>query len=176
LHKEKVLKLYSNYANLFEAIGPLHLSEIIDENSFVLSLDRKFAINIENTLRVMEDLWSYAIEAIAELGVEATLIFCQDVSKCVVDLIARIAHVVAERDSSNEAAEEIPPVLPHMLVKLRGGNFSQVLRIQRNRLLKKWSQVEINDIELEFQGLNMAYQNEEALKNVLDRCDHYTTF
>ena len=83
---------------------------------------------------------------------------------------------VVERDSSNEAAEEIPPVLPHLLVKLRGREFSRVLRIQRNRLLKTWSQVEINDIELEFQGLKMAYQNEEALKNVLDGCDHTTGF
>jgi dimeric dUTPase (all-alpha-NTP-PPase superfamily) len=53
--REGLLKLYSNYANLFEAIGPLHLNEIIDENSYVLSTDRKFAINVENTLRVMED-------------------------------------------------------------------------------------------------------------------------
>lgn len=175
--REGLSKLYSNYANLFEAIGPLHLNEIIDENSNVLSTDRKFAINVENILQVMEDLGSYAMEAIAELGVEATHIFCQDVSKCVVNLIARIADVVAERDSSNEsAADEIPPVLPHLLVKLRGRDFSQVLRIQRNRLLKTWSQVEINDIELEFQGLKMAYQNEEALKNVLNGCDHTTGF
>jgi hypothetical protein len=37
-------------------------------------------------------------------------VVCYGVSKCVLELIARIADVVAGLDSSKEAAEEITPV------------------------------------------------------------------
>ena len=70
----------------------------------------------------------------------------QIVSKCVVNLIAGIARVVTEQDSMNEAANEIPPILQHMLLKLCGKNFAKVLRKQKECLLRRWTDIEINAI------------------------------
>ena len=100
----------------------------------------------------------------------------QNVSKCVVNLIAGIARVVAEQDSMNEAANEIPPILPHMLLKLCGKDFVEVLRKQEERLLKRWTECEIDAIEWEFQKLKLAYQNKGPLKYALDNCDYKTSF
>ena len=44
----------------------------------------------------------------------------KDIAVCTVNLISGVDSVVAERDSSNEAALEMPPVIPHQLVSLRG--------------------------------------------------------
>ena len=76
----------------------------------------------------------------------------------------------------NEAANEIPPILPHLLLKLRGKDFAEVLQKQKERLLKRWTEVEIDAIEREFQELKLAYQNEGPLKDALDNCDYKTSF
>ncbi len=42
--------MYSNYANVFEEDGPLSLDEVINENTHVVSTDKKFAISVVNTI------------------------------------------------------------------------------------------------------------------------------
>ena len=44
--------------------------------------------------------------------------------------------MVAEQDSINEAANEILPIFPHMLLKLHGKDFAEVLQKQKEHLLK----------------------------------------
>ena len=66
---------------------------------------------------------------------------------------------VAEEDSMNAAANEIPQILPHMLRKLHGKDFAEVLQKQKECLLKRWTEVEIDAIEWEFQELKLAYQD-----------------
>ena len=84
--------------------------------------------------------------------------------------------MVAEQDSMNEAANEIPAILPHMLLKLCGKDFAEVLQKQKERLLKRWTEVEIDAIEREFQELKLAYQNKGPLKDASDNCDYKTSF
>ena len=84
--------------------------------------------------------------------------------------------MVAERDSMNEAANQIPPILPHMLLMLHGKDFAEVLQKQKECLLKRWTKVETDAIECEFQELKLAYQNEGPLKDALDNCDYKTPF
>ncbi|KAI9914734.1 hypothetical protein PsorP6_007279 [Peronosclerospora sorghi] len=84
----------------------------------------------------------------------------KNVLTCFAYLLSDIAAVVAERDSSNNAAESMPPVFPHQLAKMRGRYFADVIRNQRARLSK----------------LRAAYEREPALKNVLDSCDTSTSF
>ena len=72
--------------------------------------------------------------------------------------------------------ENLPPVLPHELVKLRGAKFAAIIRKQQERLQEWVLAVEANKIEQEFQELKLVYQTEESLKNVLDQCDHKISF
>ena len=67
------------------------------------------------------------MEILDALVVVETSQLYQNVLKCVLNLIAGIARVVAEQDSMNEAANEIPPMLPHMHLKLYGKDFAEVL-------------------------------------------------
>ena len=71
----------------------------------------------------------------------------QNVSNCVVNLIAGLARVVAEQDSMNDAANEILPISSHMLLKICGKNFAEVLQKQKDWVLKRWTEVEIDAIE-----------------------------
>ena len=83
---------------------------------------------------------------------------------------------MAERDSRNDAADSMPPVLPHQLVKLRGRELAEIIRKQRDRLAVRWSLQNIERIEQDFEGLRGAYDRELSLKQVLHRCNTTTSF
>ena len=61
----------------------------------------------------------------------------------------------------NEAANEIHPILPHMLLKLHGKDFADVLQKQKVHLLKRWTEVQTDAIEWEFQEFKLAYQTKK---------------
>ena len=100
----------------------------------------------------------------------------KSLATCSVKLIAGLARIVAERDLQNDAADAMPPVLLHLLVKLCGQEFADVIRRQRCRLSMRWNMHNIERIEQDFEGLLGAYQRERPLKEVLDQCSHKTTF
>ena len=52
----------------------------------------------------------------------------------------------------------------------------KTLQKQKEHLLKRWTKVEIDAIEREFQELKLAYQNDRPLKDALDNCDYKTSF
>jgi hypothetical protein len=68
------------------------------------------------------------------------------------ELIEAIEAITAERDSSNEATEEnLPTVLPHELVQLRGAEFAAIIRKQKEQLQEWVSAAEADKIEQDFQ-------------------------
>ena len=78
-----------------------------------------------------------------------------------------------ERNSNNNASDDLPPTLPHQLAKIRGSAFGDVLALHINQLRRFWSEESIADIE---QQHNRLVQNEPPLKSALDECDHNTSF
>jgi hypothetical protein len=171
-----LLGLQFNYMHLFQVVGPMEGNDNVNENLCALSDDRKFSASFVSIAIVFEDIGIFAVETLDALDVVEKYQPYQNVSKCVVNLIAGIARVVAEQDSMNEAANEILSILPHMLLKLCGKDFAEVLQKQKECLLKRWTVVEIDAIEWEFQELKLAYQNEGPLKDALDNCDYKTSF
>ena len=61
-------------------------------------------------------------------------------------LICGIGSISAERDLRNESGADLPAVLPHKLVRLRGQDFRIIVRTYRDRLLTCWSTSKIDRI------------------------------
>jgi hypothetical protein len=53
----------------------------------------------------------------------------KSIATCSVNLVAGLTNIIAERDSVNDAAESMPPVLPHQLVTLRGREFANIILV-----------------------------------------------
>lgn len=87
-----------------------------------------------------------------------------------------ISAVQAERDSTNAPANDLPPVLPHQLIKLRGREFSQIILKHLEHLKAFWMDDDIDRIEREFRELLNAYKYEQALELALSKCDDSTGF
>ena len=113
--------------HLFQAVGPMEGNANVGENVCALSDDRKFSASFVTIAIVIEDIGTFAVETLDALDVVEKNQLSQNVSKCVVNLIAGIARMVAEQDSMKEAANEILPIVPHMLLKLCGKDFAEVL-------------------------------------------------
>lgn len=61
-----------------------------------------------------------------EIFTEDTGVIVKTVKVYTVDLITGITDIVTKSSSLNSAANEMPPVLPHHLVKIRGHEFCQI--------------------------------------------------
>ncbi len=64
--------------------------------------------------------------------------------------------------------DEIPPALPVDLCGMTPRDFSRALQNQKDRLLAKVSEDDIEDIDAQFRRLRIAYQEETGLKATLD--------
>jgi hypothetical protein len=87
----------------------------------------------------------------------------------IVDGVSKIVAVqgVVE-DGGILVMDEIPPVLPVDLCAMTPCDFSNALRIQRDRLLAKVSDKDIEDIDAQLQRLRNAYRKEAGVKVTLD--------
>lgn len=176
--REGLRRLHDVYARLLKASGPLSMEEAmaVDRAIAVVSKDQKYSLKISDVEAVLEDLGLFVAGKIEETGAEAMAELLKSLAVCTVNLIAGVISIVAERDLSNEAAMEMPPVLPHQLVMLRGREFSEILKVQTPRLRTTCSITEIDIIEQEFAELQSAYHRERCFKAVLDACGPHTSF
>ena len=173
--RQGLIKLKNYLINLVKA-STLKIGDIPNDDE-QCATSGLFSITFDNMQSALEDLGTFASDTMSSFGTEGMRPIYKSLSECTLKLIEGIDSVVAERSSVNDAAEEnLPPVLPHELVKLRGSQFSNIIRQQKDRLKTRLSEIEIDRLEQEFQEMCLAYQSEDSLKNVLDQCDHKASF
>ncbi|ETV77324.1 hypothetical protein H257_08770 [Aphanomyces astaci] len=80
-------------------------------------------------------------------------------------------------DSSLPREQDVLPNLPGQLVGLRPAHFVRdVLDPRRERILRFWSDVDIDQVEENHSQLVTAYNNDPVLRRTLDEHDNSTTF
>ena len=68
---------------------------------------------IRHTLDSLDDEWHQKV--------------VEEIGSLLVTVVERIRGIQVERDSQNNPAEDLPPVLPHELVKLRTAEFDRTV-------------------------------------------------
>ena len=91
-------------------------------------------IELETVFEFMYDQGSFVQESLNQLKPTDQYFIAQSVGQFIVQTINDILDIQAERDSNNLPAENIPPVLPHQLVQLRGREFNDIVAAHRSRL------------------------------------------
>ena len=166
------------YMRMFNANGPSAAEEAdaTDLGNAVLSEDRLYSVKLSDVEVALEDLGQFLLSKIEETVTDLMTALVKYLSVCTVNLIASVIYVVAERDSSKDAAADMPPVLPHQILSLRRREFSSILKVQTPRLSHRMSTAGIDIIGQQFQELQSVYYRESSLKVVLDACDRRTSF
>jgi len=138
---------------------------------------RRFSISHESVIEVIYDQGLFIRETYDNLDdIEQNRIICT-VGNLVLSIVDGIIAIQAERDSENRPTEDIPPVLPHELVKLRTGEFGiNVLTRHLRQLRLTWTEDQIAQIERDHRELRETHQRDHLLQSRLKECDHNTTF
>ena len=117
----------------FVNASPLLEGAEVNEEMNVVSTNQTYSLALVDMIGTLNDLGTFAMETIESIGAQRPQPLSYNLSKCMVNLIEGIEAMTAERDSSNEAAEEnLSPVLPHELVNCRVPGLQPLLEGRRN--------------------------------------------
>ena len=84
-------------------------------------------------------------------------------------IVEGIVNIQVERNKQNNADDDLPPVLPHELVKISTSDFGNtVVDMHLSQLRHSWSEETIAEIEIQHRQLSIAYREESALKSALE--------
>ena len=99
------------------------------------------------------------------------------VGNLIMKIVDGITNIQVKWDSNNHPAEDqVPPVLPHELVKLKGRDFTCIVVKHLSRLKQFWSDEMISKLELQHRELLLLYHHNAILRSEIDKCDHTTSF
>ena len=99
------------------------------------------------------------------------------ISNVVMQIVEGIMNIQVERDNHNRLAEDqVPPVLPHELVKLKGREFICIVVKYLPHFKQFWTDIRVSKLEMEHRELLLLYQHNADLRLKLDKCDHTTSF
>ena len=137
----------------------------------------RFSISHESVVELIYDQGLFIQETYDNLDdLEQNTIICA-VGRLVLSIVDGIIAIQAKRDSTNHPTDDIPPVLPHELVKLRTGEFGiNILARHLPQLRLTWTEDQIAQIERDHRELREAHQQDQLLQSRLKECDHNTTF
>ena len=80
---------------------------------------------------------------------------------------SKISEISAERDSSNQAGTELPPVLPKQLVNTNMQSFVGIMNQQINRLTHSFSTEREEVIGTKFSNLLRVYRSDARLRGII---------
>jgi hypothetical protein len=137
----------------------------------------RFSISHESVIEVIYDQGLFIRETYDSLNdIEQNRIICA-VGNLILSIVDGIIAIQAERDSVNHPTDDMPPMLPHELVKLRTGEFGiNILARHLPQLRLAWTEDQIAQIERDHRELREIYQRDHLLQSRLKECDHNTTF
>ncbi|RHY05403.1 hypothetical protein DYB36_006565 [Aphanomyces astaci] len=174
----------SHIIALVATISTMFDLELIDRVDAVAEEHENFVrfetmrIRTDHLIILIEDQGSMARDCFLRLDVADKATVLKQIVAYAETLVIELQGVRAERDDSNLPREQdAPPVLPGQLVGLRPAHFIRnVLDPHRERILRFWSDVDIDEVEENHRQLVAAYNNDPILRRTIDEHDNSATF
>jgi hypothetical protein len=155
--------------------GPLTSEQLIAIDQSTSEVCGSFSLSHDHARSSLDGLDLFVIQKLAAMDPTAVHELVVAVARMFVSVGDGIVKIVAERDSSNQAGDELPPVLPHQLVKNDLRAFNGILSDQMPRLEKKFTAIQIHQIGKDFTNLLRAYREETLFKRTTDSCNDLDT-
>jgi hypothetical protein len=173
---EELQRLGAMLCTQIEMDGPLTEAEIAALDPITHCSFSRWSVTHENILNHLFDQGIFIIETYERLSDVQKVEIIQTIGKFILQVIDGILDIQAERNSENLPADDIPPILPQQLIKLRGRDFSSIVSEHLDRLKQFWNQEDITMLESQHRRLLLLYQHDLTFKRALDQCDHDTSF
>ncbi|RLN94797.1 hypothetical protein BBJ28_00016514 [Nothophytophthora sp. Chile5] len=174
------VKLLDTFLVLTGMEGPLTSEQLgqidVNERQNAESCDG-FIMRHSSAKAYLIELDPWIESGLDNLQSEAKITVVSAVAKMFVMAASGVNSIVAERNSDNTVAEEVPPVLPHQLVHINMPAFNSQFELHHDRLLLHLDPVAVHQIGQEFVRLRRMYRTDELARANLDKAtDTRTSF
>jgi hypothetical protein len=142
-------------------------------------LSGSYCVSLSNTEQFILDQDLFVVnlmQQLQETDEEDFNMVHQSTTLLFVKSINGFSRIIAERNEMNQPTDNLPPVLLHVLLKLRPYEFAQLIALHQQWSIASFNEEEIIGINEEFKKMKDAYRREEGLKAVLDGFNHKTSF
>lgn len=173
---EELGKLAVNIYSGVGVKGPYSIEETALLHEPFWFIDGRWAVKVETLFEFLYDQGSFVQESLDKLDLKDQYAIVKSVGLFALRIINDILAIQAERTSENLPADDLPPVLPHKLVRLKGREFNDIVVHHKSRLSSFWNDITIDIIEQQFKKLRLAYSTESPLRTALNKCDEKTGF
>jgi len=136
----------------------------------------RWSISNQNIINYLYDQGTFIEDTYNQLPIRSQIDVIHMIGLLIIHIVDGVLNIQAERDSTNLSTNDLPPVLPHELVKIPGREFTKIVSMHINHLKQVWSEELIDRLELQHRQLLNAYQQESSLKSALNGCDGNTSF
>src|SRR5436309_6244109 len=159
-----------------EVDGPLSPEQIAEMDKSTHFTYSQWSVSHEKIILFLYDQGTFIQETYNQLSLQLQIEVIHAVAMFILYLIDGILNIQAERNSANKPADNLPPVLPHQLVKIYGRDFTKIVSDHRNHLKQFWTEELIDKLERQHRELRFAYQHDSILQSALNNCDDSTSF
>ncbi|PXF42326.1 hypothetical protein BWQ96_07961 [Gracilariopsis chorda] len=182
---QQVAELYNlsqTFCWLLGVKGPLLHSELQAMTGGCVVEVGSFAARIADVEQFVRGVGSLVSSKLDEIPTEngTRLHALQLIGSASLSAVVQLTSITVERNAANEQAstsDQLPPVMPHELVKYSRSQFCSTVRKHILRMqAPKFAPQQIEEIEEEHRELIRCYHAEDSLRLEMDACDHRNSF
>lgn len=166
--RERLQGLVTTYCTMSQMEGPLGENRLLEKDPSTHSIEGSFVVSHSHARSCLDGLGRWVLRALDGMNEASRVLITRSLADVLVKLADGVSKIVAERDSSNDVGELLPPVLPHQLVKSDMRTLVSNIEVHEQRLLRLFSETQVQQIDEEFAALLRAYRMEPPLKTTLD--------
>lgn len=141
-----------------------------------LSFDKKYFVQDSDISSFIENINRWCYEKFESLSVIDQVNLVHEVGVAVVKITSELAKIVAERDGKNNSTNQLPPILPHQLVKLDMSEFIKIMKMYESRLKITKSEEEISKIDTQFAELKHQFKKDVEIKRQMESMENTISF
>ena len=162
--------LSSDICNMVGIKGPISEDELVRLTGEFNVVYGRWLVNYAQIVMFLEGLGMHSRRTLQALDDELHRKVLHSIGHLSTSIMEGIVNIQAERNERNNADDDLPPVLPHELVKISTSDFGNtIVDMHLPQLQHSWNEETIAEIETQHRQLHIAYCEELALKSALDK-------
>ena len=162
--------LSSDICNMVGIKGPISEDELVRLTGEFNVVYGRWLVNYAQIVMFLEGLGMHSHRTLQALDDELHRKVLHSIGHLSTSIMEGIVNIQAERNERNNADDDLPPVLPHELVKISTSDFgNMIVDMHLPQLQHSWNEETIAEIETQHRQLHIAYCEELALKSALDK-------
>jgi hypothetical protein len=169
--RAQLQQLVTTYCDMTLMTGPLSPGDIAALSSDEYVVNGSYVLSKAHARGALEGLGVWVCQTVDGLSAEELDTLVMATASAFTQLAQEISAIVAERDSSNQAADGLPPVIPVQLVKLTMRQFVSFYNAHLPRLQHFYSNAQLELISQQFVEFQSCYRKESVFRRVINNSE-----